>query len=91
MVMTILSRAVVETGVVVCWLFGHRYRFTADGSTLIWLCQRGCGAGGRKKYADAAAAARYSAAFDREDNADLGKRAPMIGLLPLRLWRLLRR
>lgn len=74
-----------------CWLFGHRFRFAAEGSTMTWHCERGCRAGGSKTYADPAVAARYAAAFDREDRADLGKRAPLIGLLPLRLWRALRR
>jgi hypothetical protein len=49
-----------------------------------WTCERGCGAGGEKPYPDAAAAARYARAFDREDQADIGRRAPL-GLLPLRL------
>jgi hypothetical protein len=74
-----------------CALFGHRYRFHADGVTMVWHCERGCGAGGAKTYADPAAAARFAAAFDREDHADLGRRAPLVGLLPLRLWRALRR
>ncbi|MDN5750483.1 MAG: hypothetical protein L0H64_18560 [Pseudonocardia sp.] len=58
---------------------------------LIWRCARGCGAGGSKRYPSAADASRYAAAFDREDSDDLGRRAPLIGLLPLRLWRALRR
>lgn len=58
---------------------------------MTWRCERGCGAGGRRTYADPADAARFAAAFDREDRHDLGRRAPLIGLLPLRLWRLLRR
>ncbi len=56
-----------------------------------WTCQRGCGAQGEKVYATAADARRYASAFDREDRADLGRRAPLIGLLPLRIWRMLRR
>jgi hypothetical protein len=32
-------------------------------------------------------AARYAAAFDREDRRDLGRRAPLVALLPLRLRR----
>ena len=55
-----------------------------------WACER-CGlAGGEKTYYSAEDAARFAAAFDREDRADLGRRAPLIGLLPLRLWRLWR-
>ena len=70
-----------------CGVFGHRYRFVADGDTMSWTCER-CGArGGSKEYASAEEAAQFAAAFDREDRADLGRRAPLIGLLPLRLWR----
>ncbi len=53
-----------------------------------WSCERGCGAGGEKEYESAALARRYAAALDREDRDDLGRRAPLIGLLPLRLWRM---
>lgn len=56
-----------------------------------WTCQRGCGAGGEKAYTTAAEADRYAAAFDVEDRQDIGRRAPLIGLLPLRIWRYLRR
>jgi len=74
-----------------CRLFGHRFRFRADGVTMTWACGR-CGEpGGSKAYATAEEAQRYAAAFDREDRADLGKRAPLIGLLPLRLWRAFKR
>jgi hypothetical protein len=55
-----------------------------------WQCQRGCGTAGVKRYATAADAQRYAAAFDREDRADLGRRAPL-GLFPLRLLRALRK
>jgi hypothetical protein len=74
-----------------CRLAGHRFRFTSDGATMRWECQRGCGAGGSKEYASAADATRYAAAFDREDRQDLGRRAPLIAGLPLRLARALRR
>ena len=73
-----------------CVVFGHDYRFTADGPTMRWACSRGCGAGGEKTYAGVDDAARYARAFDRRDSQDLGRRAPLIGLLPLRLWRKLR-
>jgi hypothetical protein len=56
-----------------------------------WSCQRDCGAGGSKRYATAAEAERYARAFDREDREDLGRRAPLVGLLPLRLARAARR
>jgi hypothetical protein len=74
-----------------CRLFGHRYRFTASGAEMRWACGR-CGhPGGVKHYPTAQDASRFAAAFDREDRQDLGKRAPLIGLLPLRLARMLRR
>jgi hypothetical protein len=74
-----------------CRLLGHRYRFDACGQTMRWRCQRGCGAGGAKRYPTAAEAMRNARAFDREDAADLGRRAPPMGLLPLRLRWVLRR
>ena len=74
-----------------CRLFGHRYRFSADGATMRWTCARGCGAGGAKTYATADDAGRYARAFDREDRDELGRRAPLFGLLPLRIWRAMRR
>ncbi|HZQ65537.1 MAG TPA: hypothetical protein VFA66_09970 [Gaiellaceae bacterium] len=72
-----------------CRLIGHRYRFSAEGETMRWACER-CGAGGEKRYGTAADAARYARGLDREDRASLGRRAPLVGLLPLRLWRLWR-
>jgi hypothetical protein len=73
-----------------CALLGHRYRFAATGEVMTWSCAR-CGhEGGHKRYATATDAARYAAAFDREDRDDLGRRAPLVGLLPLRIARALR-
>jgi hypothetical protein len=74
-----------------CRLLGHRFRFSAEVNTMRWDCQRGCGAGGAKRYATSEDAERYAAAFDREDREDLGRRAPLVGLFPLRLWRAARR
>jgi hypothetical protein len=74
-----------------CRVLGHRFRFTADGTSMRWECQRGCGAGGCKRYPAAQDARRYARAFDREDRRDLGRRAPLVGLLPLRIARKLRR
>ena len=70
-----------------CRILGHDPVFRTDGPTLLWECRRGCGFNGAKTYDSAAAAMRYAAAFNRRDKDDLGKRAPLIGLLPLRLWR----
>jgi hypothetical protein len=73
-----------------CRLLGHRFRFAADGRVMRWSCGR-CGApGGTKEYASAAEAERYARAFDREDRDDLGRRAPLVAGLPLRLWRWVR-
>ena len=70
-----------------CRLAGHRHRFRAEGATMTWACER-CGAiGGEKTYATARDARRYAAAFDRRDSSSLGRRAPLVGLLPLRIWR----
>jgi hypothetical protein len=69
-----------------CRVLGHRYRFWAEGSTMRWGCQRDCDAGGRKTYDSPAEARRYAAAFDREDRDELGRRAPVLGMFPLRLW-----
>ncbi len=70
-----------------CAVFGHDYDFHAEGTIMRWECRRGCDAGGSKAYPSAAAAARYAKVFNKRDNEDLGKRAPLIGLFPLRLWR----
>jgi hypothetical protein len=51
-----------------------------------WECQRDCGAGGRKTYHSPAAAHHYASAFDREDRDQLGRRAPLLGMFPLRIW-----
>lgn len=69
-----------------CRILGHRPRFRAEGATLIWSCERGCGAGGEKAYPSATDARRYAEAFDREDSDDLGKRS-LLSLLPLRMAR----
>ncbi|RBP67210.1 hypothetical protein DFO66_102263 [Brevibacterium sanguinis] len=54
---------------------------------MVWECERGCGTSGSKTYPSPEHATRYSAALDRDDSESLGRRAPLIGLLPLRLWR----
>jgi hypothetical protein len=74
-----------------CRLLGHRYRFVAEGPVMRWTCRRGCGAGGEKTYDSADAAARYASVLDRDPVDDLGRRGPLIGLLPLRIARWLRR
>jgi hypothetical protein len=74
-----------------CRVLGHRFRFSSEGDTMRWSCQRECGAGGAKRYPTPEDAARYAGAFDREDREDRGRRAPMFGLLPLRIARALRR
>ena len=74
-----------------CQILGHDPVFRTDGSTLLWECSRGCGLTGAKTYDSAVSATRYAEAFNRRDKDDLGKRAPLIGLLPLRIWRHFRR
>lgn|GEM_PF-951668 len=74
-----------------CRIFGHDYSFRADGRTMTWFCSRNCGSTGAKHYESSAQAQRYAAAFDKRDRDDLGRRAPLIGLLPLRIWRWLSR
>jgi hypothetical protein len=73
-----------------CRLLGHRFRFAATGELMRWTCQRGCGAGGSKRYPTAEAAARYASALDHEDREDLGRRAPLVAGLPLRIARAVR-
>ena len=72
---------------IMCRILGHDPVFRTDGPTMLWKCRRGCGFNGAKTYDSAAAATRYVAAFNRRDKDDLGRRAPLIGLLPLRIWR----
>ena len=70
-----------------CRILGHRPRFTASGTEMSWSCER-CGEQlGSKTYADEQSAQRYAAALDRQDSDDVGRRAPFLGMLPLRLWR----
>jgi len=55
-----------------------------------WTCER-CGAfGGEKEYGSAEEARRFASAFDREDRDEIGRRAPFLGMFPLRIWRKLR-
>jgi hypothetical protein len=68
-----------------CKLLGHAYRFTAEGETMRWACDR-CGEGGSKRYASAEDARRYAQSFDQRDAEKLGKR-PLLSLLPLWLAR----
>ena len=56
-----------------------------------WECERDCGADGSKRYATAEDAARYAKGLDVEARDSIGTRAPLIGLLPLRLLRRWRR
>jgi hypothetical protein len=71
-----------------CRLLGHRFRFGADGATMRWRCERGCGAGGEKRYATVAEAERYARGFERDRAGTVGETA--LGALPLRLWRAIR-
>jgi hypothetical protein len=75
---------------VACRIFGHRYVFTADGAELRWACRRCGDPGGVRRYDTAREATRYADAFNREDRSDIGRRAPLLGMFPLRLYRALR-
>jgi hypothetical protein len=69
-----------------CSVFGHQVSFWAEGETMRWSCERGCGFEGSKVYADPTTARRYASAFDRNERDDLGRRAPL-SLTPFRLMR----
>lgn len=70
-------------------MFGHRIRFVAQGRTMTWACEWCGGAAGLKTYESDAAAHRFAQAFDHRDSDDTGRRAPFLGMFPLRLWRFL--
>jgi hypothetical protein len=72
-----------------CRVLGHRIRFTTDGPTMRWGCER-CGEQlGEKAYGSPAEAARYAGAFDRKDSDKVGSH-PTLSTLPLALARKLR-
>jgi len=71
-----------------CRLLGHRFRFSANRATMRWRCERGCGAGGEKRYPTAAEAERYARGFERERAG--AERRTALGALPLRLLRSVR-
>ncbi len=52
-----------------------------------WECQRDCGSSGEKRYGSAADARRYARNLDVEDRSDIGRRAPLLGMFPLRAYR----
>lgn len=58
---------------------------------MMWDCGRCDVPGGIKEYGSAEQARRYAAVLDREDRDDLGRRAPLLGMFPLRIARYLRR
>jgi hypothetical protein len=72
--------------VLACRVFGHRYRFWAEGATMRWECSHDCGEAHSKQDASADDAARFARAFDREDRDTIGRRARW-SLLPLQLAR----
>jgi len=76
---------------VACRVYGHQPAFRADGRIMRWECGR-CGqSSGAKEYGTADEAQRFATAFNKRDVDSLGKRAPLIGLLPLRIWRIFSR
>lgn len=57
---------------------------------MVWECER-CGLHqGSKTYASSAEAHNYATAFNRRDTDDVGRRAPFLGMFPLRIWNRLR-
>jgi hypothetical protein len=74
-----------------CRVLGHRFRFTSDGSTMRWSCQRGCGAGGEKQYTSSADAERYATAFDRDPRDAIYRGRGILSVMPLRVLQRLRR
>ena len=73
-----------------CRVFDHRIRFRATGDTMSWSCEWCGGASGSKTYRSAQDAERFARGFDRRDGDETGRRAPYLGMFPLRLWRFLR-
>ncbi len=69
-----------------CRVLGHRFVFRAAAEQMVWSCTR-CAAGSSRRYSTPAEAARFSEALNVRATTDLGKRAPIVGLLPLRVWR----
>ena len=63
-------------------------RQRADGATMRWRCERGCGARGEKRYPTAAEAERFARGFERERAG--AERRTAVGALPLRLLRSIR-
>jgi hypothetical protein len=58
---------------------------------MVWKCQRGCGPARSKLYSSPEKASHFAVVLDHEDQVDLGRRAPLFGLFPLRVWHALRR
>jgi hypothetical protein len=67
-----------------CRLLGHRWRFWRVGRTVRWTCRRGCGAGGVRKYATAAAASRHLRHYAREPEPPAAFLAALAGAVTLR-------
>ncbi len=53
---------------------------------MTWACER-CRVANTKTYDTPAEAGRYARSFDRDDRQEFGRRAPLVGLFPLRVWR----
>ncbi len=73
-----------------CRLLGHKFVFRAEADLMVWECSR-CGAWSSKRYPTSDEAARFAKVLNVRATDELGKRAPLVGLLPLRVWRRLRR
>jgi hypothetical protein len=54
-------------------LIGHRYRYTVAGSTVHWLCVRGCGEIGSRPFATVRKARRHAAERRRHQHDGRGR------------------
>lgn len=71
-----------------CRLVGHQWTFWAEDQQMHWQCERGCpGTARSKTYPSAQDASRYAQVLNKRDVANIGERAPLLGMFPLRLWR----
>lgn len=72
-----------------CRALKHHFRFSTDGPVMRWHCTR-CPEAGEKRYGSAGDAARYARAFDLEPWHEQARRAPLLGMFPVRLARVIR-
>jgi hypothetical protein len=64
-----------------CRLSGHRWRFRREGATVLWSCERGCGAGGERGYESPAVASVHLRHYARRPPQPVGLLAALAGVL----------